>query len=270
MKLAPILSIGVALLVAACGGDAGQASHGDSSSSDLEQADTARKAGDLNVAIPLYMRTLQTDPDNVGAKLGLGQSYLSAGAGSEAAAQFRDVLAKRDGYAAARRGLAAALISEGQPELAEKQAEMAVRADSRDYRALNVLGIALDMEGKQVEAQARYRQGLQLAPDDVALRSNMGLSLAISGQSREAIAQLAPIASGPQSDGRVRQNLAFAYVMAGDFTNALAISRHDLDEAHAQRQLSYFMQLKSLSPQARSAEMRRTPYFFPQLSKRRA
>ncbi len=95
----------------------------------------------------------------------------------------------------------------------------------------------------------------------------MGLSLAIAGQSQEAIAQLAPIASGPQADGRVRQNLAFAYVMAGDFTNALEISRHDLDEPHAQRQLSYFMQLKGLSPEARSAEMRRTPYFFPQPSK---
>jgi Flp pilus assembly protein TadD len=268
MKLAPILSIGVALLVAACAGDTGTASHGDSSSSDLAQADAARQAGDLNVAIPLYMRTLQTDPDNVAAKLGLGQSYLSAGAGPEAAAQFRDVLARREGDAAARRGLAAALISEGQPELAEKQAEIAVAADSHDYRALNVLGIALDMEGKQAEAQARYRQGLQLAPDDVALRSNMGLSLAISGQAQEAIAQLAPVAGGPLSDGRVRQNLAFAYVMAGDFTNALEISRHDLDEAHAQRQLSYFMQLKSLPPEARSAEMRRTPYFFPQLSKR--
>jgi Flp pilus assembly protein TadD len=129
-----------------------------------------------------------------------------------------------------------------------------------------VLGIALDMQGKHVEAQARYRQGLTLAPDDVALRSNMGLSLAIIGQPQEAIAQLLPIATGRKADGRVRQNLAFAYAMAGDFENALQVSRRDLDEAHAQRQLSYFMQLKSLPPDARSAEMRRNPYFFPQSS----
>ena len=49
------------------------------------------------------------------------------------------------------------------------------------------------MMGRHAEAQARYRQGIELAPDYVPLRSNFGLSLAISGQPQEAIAQLAPL-----------------------------------------------------------------------------
>ena len=80
----------------------------------------------------------------------------------------------------------------------------------------------------------------------------------------EAIAQLAPIANSRASDGRVRQNLAFSYAMAGDLENALQVSRKDLDEQSAQRQLSYFMQLKALPPEMRSAELRRNPSFFPQ------
>jgi Flp pilus assembly protein TadD len=267
MKLAPFITAGLALLLTACGlGASIEAPKGDSYTAALQEADAARKAGELDVAVPLYGRALQANPEGMDAKLGLGQSYLALGAGEEAAAQFRDVLAKRAGDTVARRGLAAALITQGQPELAEKQAEEVLASDGHDYRALNVLGVSLDMQGRHAEAQARYRQGLALAPDDVALHSNMGLSLAIVGQAREAIAQLLPLASGPKADGRIRQNLAFAYAMAGDFENSLQVSRRDLDEAHAQRQLSYFMRLEALSIQARSAEMRRNSYFFPQSS----
>jgi Flp pilus assembly protein TadD len=268
MKLAPIFSVSLALFAAACGLDAGGSTpRGDNYETTVRQADDARKSGDLDSAIPLYGRALQANPEGREAKLGLGQAYLTIGAGDEAAAQFRDVLAKRSGDVVARRGLAAALLSMGQPALAEQQLEAALQADAHDYRALNALGVSLDMQGRHGEAQARYRLGLDMAPDNVALRSNMGLSLAISGQTQEAITLLAPIATSRGADGRTRQNLAFAYAMAGDLENALQISRRDLDETSAQRQLSYFMQLKSLPPESRSIEVRRNPYFFPQASR---
>ncbi len=266
MRLAPILSAVMALFVAACSGDSGPY-YGDNYTTVLQQANQARQSGDFDSAIPLYGRALQANPDGVEAKLGLGQCYLSIGAGEEAAAQFREVLAKRGGDTVAMRGLAGALLSQGQPELAEKQAASALQADGHDYRALNVIGIALDMQGRHAEAQAQYRRGIEMAPDYVPLRSNVGLSLAISGQPQEAIAQLAPAANRSGADGRLRQNLAFAYAMAGDMTNALLVSRRDLPEASAQRQLSYFIQLRSLPPEQRSAEIRRNPNFFPQSGK---
>jgi Flp pilus assembly protein TadD len=264
MKLAPILWAGLALVAAACGTDVGGAENGDSYDSAVKQADDARKAGDFDMAMPLYGRALQARPDGIEAKLGLGQVYLSSGAPDEAAALFRDVLDKKANNQTARRGLAFALISMGQPDLAERQLEAASSADARDYRTLNAYGVVLDMLGRHAEAQAKYRQGIELAPDYVPLRSNLGLSLAISGQAPEAIALLVPLANSRAADGRVRQNLAFAYAMNGDLENALAVSRRDLDERSAQRQLSYFMQLKSLPVEARSAELRHNPNFFPQ------
>src|SRR6266851_5828425 len=263
MKLAPILNAGLALVVAACGADVGGAS-GDSYDTSVKQADEARKAGDLDAAIPLYGRALEANPNGVEAKLGLGQAYLSAGLADEAAALFRDVLDKKASNQTARRGLALALISMGQPELAERQLEAALLADGHDYRTLNAYGVVFDMMGRHAEAQARYRQGIELAPEYLPLRSNFGLSLAISGQPQEAIAQLTPLATGRGADGRVRQNLAFAYAMNGDLENCLLVNRKDLDEQSAQRQLSYFMQLRSLPVEARSAELRRNPSFFPQ------
>ena len=266
MKLAPILSAGLALVVAACGADIWGDSKGDSYDSSVKQADEARKSGDFDTAIPLYGRALEARPNGVEAKLGLGQAYLTVGMSSEAAALFRDVLDKKTSDQTARRGLALALISMGQPTLAEQQLEAALLADGRDYRTLNAYGVVLDMMGRHAEAQAKYRQGIALAPDYSPLRSNFGLSLAISGQPQEAIAQLAPLAASPAADGRVRQNLALAYAMNGDLESCLQISRKDLDEKSAQRQLSYFMQLKALPIEARSAELRRNPNFFPQSS----
>jgi Flp pilus assembly protein TadD len=261
MTLARIIGAGLMLLLGACESSYGP--KGDAYDAAVRQADEARKAGNMDAAVPLYGRALEFNPDGLEAKLGLGQSYLAMGAGDEAAAQFRDVLSKRGGDSAARRGLAAALISSGQPALAERQVDAALQADAQDYRALNLLGVALDMQGRHAEAQANYRRGIELAPDYVALRSNYGLSLAITGPAQEAVAQLAPLALTRAADARVRQNLAFAYAMAGDLEHSLQMSRRDLDERTAQRQLSYFMELRAMPLELRSAEVRRNPYFVP-------
>jgi len=45
---------------------------------------------------------------------------------------------------------------------------------------------------------------------------------------------------------------------------SLRISRQDLDETSAQRQLQYFISLRNLPVEVRSAELRRNPAFFPQ------
>ena len=257
MKLARMIGAGLALFLGAC--DPPDISRGDDYQATVRRADEARLAGNPDTAIPLYERALQANPDGVEAKLGLGQSFLSVGAGDEAAAQFRDVLAKRSGDNAARRGLAGALISMGQPALAEQQVDAALRSDAGDYRALNLLGVALDLQGRHAEAQANYRRGIEMAPDYVTLRSNYGLSLAITGPPQDAIAQLTPIAGSRSADPRSRQNLAFAYAMAGDLENSLALCRRDLPEREAQLQFAYYMQLRALPPELRSAEFRRNP-----------
>jgi Flp pilus assembly protein TadD len=262
MKRSPILALCLAVALGACTGDYSQRT--DNYATLIKEAEDARTSGDFNTALPLFGRAAQANPDGLEAKLGLGQIYLAAGAPDEAAAQFRDVLARQSHNSTARRGLAAALINMGQPELAEKQADEALRADPKDHRALNALGVALDMQGKHAEAQARYAQGIEIAPDYVPLRSNMGLSLAIAGDSQAAVAMLVPIANARGADARVRQNLAFAYAMGGNLENALQVSRADISEADSQRQLSYFIRLRALPPHMRSHELRRNPNFFPQ------
>src|SRR5262245_56178012 len=155
MKQPPILSLVLVLLAAACDPTpGGSIPKGDNYETTVKQADDARRVGDFDSAIPLYGRALQAKPDGIEAKLGLGQSYLGLGAGDEAAAQFRDVLARRSNNPVAQRGLASALLTMGQPALAERQIALAIQADSNDYRAVNILGVALDMQGRHADAQS--------------------------------------------------------------------------------------------------------------------
>ena len=70
MKLSPILSASVALLLAGCGTDLFGEGKGDAYYSSVKQADEARMAGDLDAAVPLYGRALEFNPNGVEAKVG--------------------------------------------------------------------------------------------------------------------------------------------------------------------------------------------------------
>ena len=261
--ISSVVLIALAALTSACGMDGNYADRPDGYTETTRKADEARLSGNYGYAMPLYSRALQMNPQGTEAKLGLAQVYLATGTPDEAAALYRDILA-HDSSAEARRGLALSMINMGEPTLAEHQLDEALKTDSRDYKTINIMGVSLDMQGRHPDAQARYRQGLALRPEDPALRCNLGLSLAISGDAKGAIADLVPAATSTGADARVRQNLALAYALEGDLTNALRYSRRDLGEVPAQRQLSYFIYLRSLSPEERSAEIRRNPSFFPQ------
>ena len=167
-----------------------------------KQADEARLAGNFDAAIPLYERALQANPNGVEAKLGLGQSYLDARPGRRgrrACSATCSTEAQRRPGGAARAGHGHDLDG---PGAARRTAARGGRA-GRSARLPHAqrLGVVLDMQGRHAEAQARYRQGIELAPDFVALRTNFGLSLAISGQPQEAITQLVPLVGSRGADG---------------------------------------------------------------------
>jgi Flp pilus assembly protein TadD len=268
MRVPSLIALCLWCLTAACSSmDADSAKGEDNYEFTVRQADDARRNRDFRSAIFLYQRALQIDAGGTSAKVGLGQVFLAVGANEEAAAQFRDALTARASNEAAMVGLASALIGMGQPALAIEQLRTASESRANTPGVFNATGVALDMLGQHAEAQASYRRGIELFPADVALRSNLGLSLAIAGQPDEAIAVLSPLMGLPSVDGRVRQNLALSYVMAGNVEKALELSRRDLDEQSAQRQLSYFIYLKGLPVDLRSLEMRRNPNFFPQATR---
>lgn len=49
-------------------------------------------------------------------------------------------------------------------------------------QAYSPLGVALDLQGKHIAAQAVYQEGLLLSPSDRAMQANLAMSYAIQGQ----------------------------------------------------------------------------------------
>ena len=97
------------------------------------------------------------------------------------------------------------------------------------------------------EAQQRYLDGLEKAPDDIAMRNNLALSIALNGEYEEAVTMLRELASDPVVGSRARRNLALVYAMAGANEQAAAVARADLREWQVQNNLVYYGLLQGLS-----------------------
>jgi putative thioredoxin len=119
----------------------------------LGAAANALTAGDLNAAAQIYGMVLQHQQDNAEALLGMARVYLKAGEAEQAQAIF-DTIPE-----AARKGadyvsLAAELRLLGEAAALSETDELAQRvaASPDDHQARFDLALALNAEGKRVEA----------------------------------------------------------------------------------------------------------------------
>lgn len=82
-------------------------------------------------------------------------------------------------------------------------------------RTLCNLCVALDMVGRQADAQATYRRGLAAAPADADLHGNLAFSLAISGDTEAALRSMQTAAALPSGQAWQPANLVLLLAMAG-------------------------------------------------------
>ena len=179
----------------------------------LDIARAALASGSPDIALRISTERLATAPDDVPALLLQGQAYTLLGDTLPAETAFRRVLALRPGSLEGRMGL-------GRLDLVDDPAQsevlfLEVLAERpRDPVALNDLGIAQDLQGHHVEAQAAYRKALGVSPNMQAPLTNLALSLAMSGQATQARALLAPLAKSGAASARVQNDFALVSEMA--------------------------------------------------------
>lgn len=202
-------------------------------------------AGDLATATGLYRQAHSLDPDNVDHLIGLGRTLARLGQFEEAAEAFGRVTARAPDDVDAKHGYGNALIALDRPAaaLSQFEAALALREQARSY---NGIGVAHDMLGDHVAAEAHYRTALVLEPSNLTVRNNLALSLAVTGDFAEAIAILRRAVSDPRAGARVRLNLALVYGLAGESAAAAEIARIDLDEESVMRNLAYYQTLRAL------------------------
>ena len=119
----------------------------------LAAAKQGLDAGDLGSAAQIYGMVLQHQPENVDALLGMSRVYLKAGEAEQAQAVLDTVPeASRKGADYASLTAELKLLSEAADLGATGELERKVAAAPDDHQARYDLAIALNAEGKRVEA----------------------------------------------------------------------------------------------------------------------
>ena len=215
-------------------------------------ASASRSAGDFSNAVNLYRHAATMDSKNPEPLAALGDTLLDMGKPDEAIINYNAALKLDARYSAALRGLAKAYLKTGRPDLAGNPLALAYQDSPSDPKLLLLIGVADDFIGQHAYAQARYQQGLRIAPGDHSLTLDLALSLALSEKFDAAIGLLRPFAYAPGATSQERQTLALIYGLKGDPKAARELARMDLDAASVDHNLAFYDTLRRLPPDARS------------------
>jgi len=212
--------------------------------------DDMRHGGDSAGALDLYRAADARDPRDAEALARTGDAFLEVGEPGRAETAFRAALAVRD-VPGAGRGLAVALLQQGRAVEALPLLQP-LATDGAPAGVWRATGTALDLLGRQSEAQVAYRKGLIAAPADSGLHGNLALSLAISGQLTEALSEANAAVTAPNADPRQTANQVLLLAYAGQTEAARTRGRAMLGLPATNVLLTRAAQARATAPAARA------------------
>lgn len=199
--------------------------------------DDMSRGGDPSGAVKLYRAAYQADPSDSHNLQRMGEAFLDMNEPMRAEQAFRGALTLAPGDDATKRGLALSLLAQGRAAEALTLLQQ-VAADSTDPRLLRAEGTALDMLGRQSEAQAIYRKALGYAPIDADLHGNLALSLALSGDAQDALREMQAAIASPNPDPRQDANVVLVLALTGNVAAAQARGETTIGAAATQELLA--------------------------------
>ncbi len=122
-----------------------------------------------------------------------GITLQQQGRHADAAVDFRDVLRRDPGNAAAMYSLAVVALHDGDPAAAMQLGQQGVAVAPRFAPLHNVLGSALQRQGRNAEAVAAFDQALALGGEQVDVLLNSGVALRHLFRHKEALERFARV-----------------------------------------------------------------------------
>jgi Flp pilus assembly protein TadD len=210
----------------------------------VDVAQAALRGGSPQTALQLAGNVLVHDPGNEAALVVQGDALTDLGQFAQARESYDLALKTNPESVGAEIGLGRLLLA-SDPAGAEARFLQALHHNPRDTIALNDLGVARDLQGNHLGAQRAYSRALGISPDDTDAQVNLALSMAMSGNADRAVGILRPLASDPGASRKLRHDLAAALAMAGDQNAAARILSADLTPDQVRQALAAFAAARS-------------------------
>ena len=186
-----------------------------------------------------WANQVQADPRDGAAGVRLAAALRALGRNDEAATTAEQVLvvdpANRDALLESAR----AHLAAGQGFYAIEPLNRLRALEPKDWRYVSLLGVAYEQVSRTDDAEAAWRQALQMSPDNPAILSNLAMHYAARGQSSEAERLLRQAAVQPNANVQVRQNLALILGLEGKLAEAEQLERQDLPPELADANIAY-------------------------------
>jgi tetratricopeptide (TPR) repeat protein len=179
-------------------------------------------------AAALWRDTLAKRPENSRAHSNYGAVLFARGNTDDAIAHERRALTLEPTIARARCNLAAALIKKGQFEAALQQGRLALQLLPEITEANYQVGNALVHLGRPAEAVPYYEAEIRRRPDFADAYSNLGGALYMLGRPADALPHFEAALKLRPDFADARDNLANALGMIGRTNEAIAVYRESL------------------------------------------
>jgi protein O-mannosyl-transferase len=136
-----------------------------------------------------FRAVLALEPDSPEAHANLGNCFQAEGRGDDARREYAAALALNPAFAGARYDLGLSFLKAGRRDEAAAQFRAALELDPAHAGARNSLGLTLAGIGRLPEAMDQYRQALALNPDLPEAHLNLGNAYFRLGRLEEAIGE---------------------------------------------------------------------------------
>jgi len=152
----------------------------------LLRAAEARKEGELDKALFLYVKALEFDPSDADLLAEIGHLHRLQRNAQMAVRAYTLALAEKPDYATVLEARGLLYLTHDENARAAVDLNRAVKVNGGTWPVHNALGLLADRAGDHVAAQRHYSSALELNPNSADILNNRGYSRFMSGDYTEA------------------------------------------------------------------------------------
>lgn len=203
--------------------------------------------GHFDEAVDAYRRSLAINPDSSQTHNNLAGALAEQGQLQEALDHIRRALALNPDNGHAHINLGHILeVQGGHREEAKGELLKGIELAPKAADGHNIYGVILAREGRLEEAIVELQKAVALDPASAECRFNLGRALAADNRISDAVPQFEAAAS--LTGGRepaILQMLAGVYSDSGNYSKAVEVAQHALDEAEQRNDSQLAAQLRA-------------------------